>query len=159
MLLWGQRSEDQDKKLFVATQEGPLDQRATEIQRGASLETTNNHSAPSCHDIKLTSYKLYYIVYYIDNDDLLTVERFLHFFAAKYVVQLHCVIIAPALGVLPNCFSLSTSIKKSFSIIYLIQFYNFVSLSRGSNKHQNVYGSVSYLPAAITVAVAGDCLL
>ena len=52
-----------DKKLFVATQEGPLDQRATEIQRGASLETTNNHSAPSCHDIKLTSYKLYYILY------------------------------------------------------------------------------------------------
>ena len=51
-----------DKKLFVATQEGPLDQRATEIQRGASLETTNNHSAPSCHDIKLTSYKLYYIL-------------------------------------------------------------------------------------------------
>ena len=102
-----------------------------------------------------------YTIYYIDNDDLLTVERFLHFFAAKYVVQLHCVIIAPALGVLPNCFSLSTSIKKSFSIIYLIQFYNFVSLSRGSNKHQNVYGSVSYLPAAIcvTVAVAGDCLL
>ena len=49
-----------DKKLFVATQEGPLDQRATEIQRGASLETTNNHSAPSCHDIKLTSYKLEY---------------------------------------------------------------------------------------------------